>query len=723
MELLQNCRDHAHQYYGDLLLAAEKSLTNSLFEQAEKCSNNEDQRRYYEAMQQLKANGGAMQAGFRQQLEANYQSFVSGRDTEISLDEPTDISNLALVKLEKLEDELAISVIVSKSNSRNTETLWKLNRRMAVLRGGKNVSDETNPFGPAMVCAALQVAITQLSLGGKSKILVYKHLGSIFVISFVKELNALNDLLQKNNILPNLRVDNSSATDSAQFSASLVESDSSISHQRELYKTIQTLQSSLRTRTAGDVSFEGVSTDGDGGTDSFSGSDYALALSTIQQSEDLLSSATLHRPLSAEQVEKKLFGQLSQLGSNQAHHKMTSEDANTVDLVGMIFRYMLDDPNLHDAVKSLLSHLHTPYLKLALMDKTFMDNYQHSARVLLNTMAKMGGEWVKEDDDRMVLPKIKATVENILKGFVDDISIFDRLLEDISRFRYNLDKRARMVEKRNAESQLGLEKLEISKQHAIEEIEERFNNSNISDIVADLLRKPWTDFLAFNLLRHGGDSLAWKSALRVLDGVIWSVQPGGAGDDLHRRQAEWEKTVSEGLITIGYDAEVSKTLLNSLMDAQKLASHNAAMNGEKESNTQPSTSERGDTSTTNTTVTTTTKNKAKLQTKPKETLDVKPAKLSPEEQGMVDKLKDIAFGTWFEFDQRKAVTRLKLAWFSRISSRYMFVDHLGVKQMVETQNNLAKGMCSGTIRVIEAPKKSFMERALEAVFNKLNTSS
>ena len=53
----------------------------------------------------------------------------------------------------------------------------------------------------------------------------------------------------------------------------------------------------------------------------------------------------------------------------------------------------------------------------------------------------------------------------------------------------------------------------------------------------------------------------------------------------------------------------------------------------------------------------------------------------------------------------------------------MFVDHTGVKQAVETQYDLAKGMCAGNIRIAEPTRKSFMERALEAVFDKLKLTA
>ncbi len=752
MELLNNCRDHAHKYYGDLLLAAEKTINDALFEQAEKCTNNEEQRRYFEAMQQLKDRSGAMHTAFRHEMGKSFQAFTSGQDEEKTVEEQIDIGQLSLVQRDELEDELAISVIVSKANSRNSETLWKLNKRMAAMRGGKSVSDETNPFGPHRICEALQMGVAELSLDNKTRILIYKQLGKIFVISFAKELDALNEILLEKGILPNLRFslaksqnaapapqvasgENSDGESPGPNTDTLVEPAANIAHQQDLYNSIRALQSAVgtRTQTAGGVSFGSVSTDGTGGEDSFSSMDYALALSAIQQSKAFLSAAALNRPLPAEKVEENLIDQLTKQGDEGSRNKMTQGDADTVDLVGMIFRYMLDDPNLHDAVKSLLSHLHTPYLKLALMDKTFLDNYQHSARVLLNTMAEVGGKWVKKDNERNVLPKIKTVVENILKGFVDDPTVFDRLLEDFSRFKENIEKRSRMVEKRNTESQQGLEKLELSRQQASDEVESRLSDDEIPETVADLLRQPWIDFLAFNLLRHGQDSLTWESALKVVDGVMWSVKPSAVADnkdDFKRHQHDLEQSVSEGLTTIGYDPEASKGLLNSLKEAQELAYHHSVMEAVNDSAPQEGTTAASEPKAAVEAVTEAApaakaKPKAKTEAKPKRRKTLKPAppKLTPEEQSVVEKLKEIAFGTWFEFDREKAQQQLKLAWFSRVTSHYMFVDHTGVKQAVETQYDLAKGMCAGNIRIAEPTKKSFMERALEAVFDKLKLTA
>ena len=471
-----------------------------------------------------------------------------------------------------------------------------------------------------------------------------------------------------------------------------------------------------------------------GGTESFSAIDYALALSAIQQSKAFLSAAAFSKPMPAEKVEEHLFGQLAKQGDKTARHKMTQGDIDTVDLVGMIFRYMLDDPNLNDAVKSLLSHLHTPYLKLALIDKSFLNDCQHSARVLLNIMAEMGGKWVKNEADRNVLPKIKTIVETVLNGFIDDITIFDRLLEDFYRFKESLEKRSRMVEKRNTESQQGLEKLESSRQTAIDEIDARLDQEDISEKVSTLLRKPWTDFLAFNLLRHGDGGPIWQSALKIADLAVCNIRPESFSDNkisLHNLQINLEESVSKSLRSIDYDDDASKGLLDVLREAQKLAYHDAAIDkaGEHKKPNVPDSDTTMASTITDTVLSNahpdqpedSVKNDSPQKTKPKYKKPQKPPppKLSSEEQRIVNQLREIAFGTWFEFDHKEIIRQLKLVWFSRVTSRYMFVDHTGVKQAVETQYNLAKGMSAGTIRIAEPMKKSFMERALEAVFERL----
>ncbi|WP_019529524.1 DUF1631 family protein [Dasania marina] len=750
MELLNNCREYAHGYYSNLLLAAEKKLIDSLFEHSDAAKNNDEQRFYYEAMQACRNNSGGMHAAFQQRLSDCYQRF---RDGVVASQTPKEIVNeLSLVNPQKLEDDLAISVIVSKSNSRYSESLWKLNKRLSVLRSGTPVYDEDNPFAPTMVGEALQAAVNALGLESKARLFVYKQLGKLFILGFEKPLKQLNEQLVAQSILPNLKFLAHQQADGGAPTPPVLpepdhahESPASIENQRKMLATIQALQTQLgpRTHTAGGVSLGGIATDGDGSAAAFGQMDYALALSAVQQSTDILQAVSQNRPMPAEQVEKKVVEQLLKQGDDKSRHKMTGADANTVDLVGMIFRYILDDENLSDAVKSLLSHLHTPYLKLALMDKTFIDNYEHSARVLINSLADVGGRWVKDEDDKTVLPKIRLVVETVLKGFIDDYSIFDRLLEDFQRFRESLEKRSKMVEKRNTESQQGMERLELSRHRAEEEVLVRFDNGEIHPQAAAILQKPWTDFLAFNLLRHGDEGSTWQSALKVVDAVVWSIQQKQAVDnkeDFHRRQQEFETSIKEGLLAMGYDPGASKGLLISLREAQELAYHQLVLTDDKsvvspivqdhkptakaqptspDAKPEPVVTPAAESVPPQTAIQ---RQQVQMTHKAKRIplAEQEKSTLSAAEQRQLDALKDIAFGTWFDFVREDGGRdRMKLAWYSRVTSNYMFVNTAGIKQAVMTCVELVKGMQAGTIELVVLEKRSFMERAFGAVLNKL----
>ncbi|HEY3700286.1 MAG TPA: DUF1631 domain-containing protein [Spongiibacteraceae bacterium] len=708
MELLARCRDLALPFYGNLLQSAQNTLRDRLFEQAEKGGSNEDQRCYYDAIQQLKLVTEAMQRAFTAQLQHGYQQFLIGHD-EDDIAPPLRAGNLALVAREQLEDELAVSMIVSRASSQHAESLWKLNRRLAVLRGGKKVMDDSNPFGPAKVGLALRQAMNELDVDLKARIFIYKHLGKLLLAVFGKVFESLNATLVDGGVLPNLKfiiskdADVGAAASNAAPTVSAPAPQEEGGDQRELYNSIiQQLHAragQLRSGTVSGVSYGGLQAGRDGAAENFLPLDYALILSALQQSPEFHAGAALYRPLPIDRVEQRLFAQLGKqaLGGQQKQPGQRSQlgqrDADAVDLVGMVFRFMLDDGKIPDTVKSLLSHLHTPYLKLALLDKTFLENQQHPARLLINRMAETGARWVTDDKERVVLPKLRSIVETILRGFIEDPDLFTHLLEEFNRFREGLDKRAEMVERRNRSAQEGIERLNTAKQRASAEISERIKGFAIPAPIQQLLQKPWTDFLAFNYLRNGESSLSWKAALKVVDGVLWSVQGDGSRsrDEFQRYQQQLEQSIAEGLRTIGYGSEAGEELLTALRAAQEQAFQG----------------------------------KPVLQPAPEPVAPVVIAPVEPLEQfsaaeeEFADMLRSrVDFGTLFEFDRADERPQLyKLAWFSRVSAHYMFVNQAGIKQRVETLPTLVRGLHAGTIRIVEPEKRSFMERAFSAILH------
>jgi hypothetical protein len=338
---------------------------------------------------------------------------------------------------------------------------------------------------------------------------------------------------------------------------------------------------------------------------------------------------------------------------------------------------------------------------------------------LLNLMAEIGGRWVTDEEpDRVVFPRLRNMVARILKDFTDDISIFVEQLGDLIDFARDLDKRSELAERRNREAEKGLERLSKAKERAQREINDRTKGKNIPRQARELLEQPWTDFLAFNLLRHGDQGLTWDAALKVVDGVLWSVQPQAAQapDKMRAVQARLEESIRQGLATIGYDAQASQSLLKDLAAAQSLAveAANQAAQAEK-AGVQPVVEETAPA------FDPTQLSSAIARQQAKEAVTADEAELAE----LTRKLKGLEFGTLFEFSMPgvKRPQVLKLAWFSLVSDHYMFVNQAGVKAAVKSRLELAHGIRDGSVRMVEGRSKSLMERAFETILGRFRRTA
>ena len=91
---------------------------------------------------------------------------------------------------------------------------------------------------------------------------------------------------------------------------------------------------------------------------------------------------------------------------------------------------------------------------------------------------------------------------------------------------------------------------------------------------------------------------------------------------------------------------------------------------------------------------------------------------------MLEKLKTVPFGTWFEFsDPDESRRQAKLSWRSTVTEKYMFVDHMGVKATIIPMHELADCMLNNSVRIINTEKKPFVDRAMNAIHRMLDRAA
>jgi hypothetical protein len=229
-----------------------------------------------------------------------------------------------------------------------------------------------------------------------------------------------------------------------------------------------------------------------------------------------------------DKIKAAIHQEREQIFSRVGRDQMPSIDADTIDLIGMLFEYMLNDPLLPNLAKALLSHLHTPYLKLALVSRELLVDSEHPARLLLDALVEAGGQWVYESDaKRGIFPHMQTVVDRVLKELSTNPDLFTELLDYFTAAVEECRRKTDAIEHRARESVRGRERLQVSKQRATSEMQARVNQASLPKAVGQFLVQSWSDRLVFILLRHPEGELSeeWRRALQIADDLVWLFEP------------------------------------------------------------------------------------------------------------------------------------------------------------------------------------------------------
>ncbi|AQT60468.1 DUF1631 family protein [Cellvibrio sp. PSBB023] len=765
IEYLKHCRDLTRGFAYRVFPNFWREWCKQILEVAEQAKSNKDQVALYEIQNLLNAVQQAAEQEFCQHLANGYVKFKNKSLNTLTGEERFSGDILSLVEHSDLEETIAITSITHRADNFFAESLWALQQRLALLNDGEKIDERTNPASPVQFCEALRKVLTNLDVDVKTKIIGYK-LFDQDVIGMLGELyDELNDYLIRQNLLPNLRFVVAQEK-SEPVREEAIQDGPFEQHQTEAELQQQALDAQQHQRRASDKLLSGalnpndiqyqnsllnairllqthvtqlmpaIQASGFTGTIAQGG---APAANSAPANAPV--AATPNTPPTQLQVynSNQLVGVLEQM-QGQAYHlsqqaladhdsgpvaipvqtvadvsrqmmqQIASENVNgaveasdmqTIDLVGMLFEYMLSDDHLPDSVKALLSYLHTPFLKIAFIDKGFFEQPEHPARVLLNSLAEAGVRWVSNDgsDQYDIFTKIKTTVFRLLHEFKNDVRIFAELLIEFNAYTNNVARRQELMERRALEKAQGEEKLREAKLQVNHEVRSRTDNREMPSAILLLLLQPWSDYLSFVLLRYGDKSESWARALKAIDDLLWSLEPKTTQQDKVAQmelQEPLRNLLERGFETIGYEQAKGRKLLDAVASLQRMA----LLSRKAEPAPAPM--------------------RSKLELLAAEKAGHSSAQQQPvstEEAKIVDSLKMVEFGTWFEFDGGK---RLKVAWYNKKTQHYMLVDQQGRKVSLAAGLQLARDMIAGRAKIIAGSTKPFFERALENIYHTLN---
>lgn len=673
-QLLQSCKALIYKWASVHFKSYLDKLDDQLFRMADKAGSNLEQNRFLLARKQLAEQRRSIEKSLLDHMRGAFDDFLQQQPTSAET-APVD-DELKLVDNDSLEQSIAITGMTRKANADYSEAIYALNQRLSALAGGVKISDLDNPVAPAVFTEAIQQALQVLSVETSSKLVIYKMYETTVMSKLDKLYHLLNHHLKSAGILAHLRY-RINKHDDTELPEEFADQSTpqTLARQSDLIQLVQQLQRALagaRVPIANPLPAQQI----------------MAGLQPIQQhSAEVIGAAKTQQAV--------LATDYAALPQQLQHETENAIDADVIEIVGLLFDYMLNDEQLPDSVKALLSYLHTPFLKIALIDKAFFNSPQHPARQLLNALVAAGERWVEPEDRHRndVFQQIKTVVQRILDDFDSDIRLFSQLAFDFNHFLRQHARRVRLAEQRAQQAARGEDTLKEIRLRVEQYLAQKCASLELPRSIHTLLHEPWANVLAFNLLRFGSKSPQWAAATQVIDDIFTYLDP-----QLLDQQAIWKlrdalnEALNLGFQTVGYEADAGQQLL-------------AALHRAHEQQRLPDA----------------------VPLAPPRSADIDAPPLAPAEQPehdpLLERLSRLEFGTWFLFDADqppKARLKAKLAWSNTRTQHYMFVNRRGQQLAVKSGAELARAIRSGRALILQQePDRPFFEKALERIVEQL----
>ncbi len=717
---LISVRDKAAQQLRQALQSLFDNADDSLFEIADRATSNSEQNAFFEAMRDLRMKRRNIERGFLQQL---FEAFSKLNQYEIGkppAPETVSFDSLSLVQNDELEESVAVDTMVAKVMSRAAQPLGHLTTRMNALIS-KKLDDKSNPLGPHALCDYFIEASSSLGVEIKVKLIIFK-LFEKYVLGDLDQLYAeANQTLVAAGILPELQsalprrqprpgVPAGSHAPAAP-SGQAVQVDEGL--QEAAFSALHNLLSELRGSSmlpARNVPSDAIP---------ISSSDLLRLLSHMQ--------ARAPQTVDDFDLQEQLGSLLSRVSAKTGKSRVVGEiDDDVINLVSMLFEFILDDRTLPDSLKALIGRLQIPLLKVAVLDKTFFSRGSHPARRLLNEIASAAMGWGDQDEAQRdsLYQKIEQIVARLLNDFVDDPAIFSELLADFLAFVGDERRRSELLEQRTRDAEEGRAKAEIARQEVEYALNQRLLGKTLPEVVVRLLQEAWSKVLLLTCLKHGTQSEEWQAALDTMDDLVWSVTPH-EDDESRARLLEVVpsllKALREGLVSAAFDPFSTGDFFTQLeaLHVQTLqriqqpqpSPDNAA--AASDAPAEPAAAAVEDRAPAMVEVV-----DEIVLLAPGESREQEPEVSLPDNDEALIKVDNLRVGSWVEFQEdEEHKLRCKLAAVIKPTGKYIFVNRTGMKVLEKTRMGLASEFQRGAIRLLN--DTLLFDRALESVIGNL----
>lgn len=674
---------------------------------------------------------------FLADIEAGLAGLHAQRRNRRLEEQQASATGLTLLDDEAMSEQAILNNIASRIESRNSLALQLMGQRFGVLAGAPAFDGEHLPIGPYALCQALHDASGELEFPPHARFELFRQFEKVVMALYSTLLEALNNKLASDGILPHLsfvpvRARAATAGSPRTTSASMPalgsgDGSPSSSHISGGAASIDAPMS-LVTETRGRANFmpagfqpppqkpADLAAKPAGGL----GTGFAALQNLLKLRRVLLAKLRpggqderVREPLRRDEVLGALqrmrgsatkadsigdFRQILLAQARQMHGHgvaLSDPDGDAFELLSLFLAQLQREMRKGSEGEALVERLRLPMLQLALRDHRFFVDASHPGRMLLDAVSLGGARWLAEDDVDLqwlgLLQRAVATVQQDSEGAFDTFVEANQTLQSGLQA---LSRKTEMSERRQVEAARGREKLEVARQRATAEISRLLAGRSLPRFHAILMDQAWSDVLSLTHLRNGEQSATWRELLEatatIIDASTSTGQPHADPAFVARVQAALEQ--------VGYHADDASAIARQLANGR-------AEDADLASRTELLVQLRA---------------RARLGEGTAAAPGTELPTRSTAEEAAFRQLRALQEPVWVEFneDADNTTIRRRLAWISQHTNQTLVVNRRGLRTMSEDLDVLARKLATGRMRVLEvdvAPAEAAWEATMASL--------
>lgn len=508
--LLQRFIDDELNRSADLISRTVASTLEQLRQPRDHLLTASERKHYVDLVQTLQQNQALYQRSFadalRELVRAELAPATQGLPGTAG---PLSLGGPELMDETRVESDIEISRAIQQIDTGAEWELRELQTFTSTLRGQAHVTAESNPFRPQSYAQALWEAAKALPAAPAQQVILLRVSAAVMASFLRMSFAAACTRLESQGVTPGI------------YRTVVITPGSGGDDPPEMDVTRPgALDGLMRSMPTGDTG------PGTAAPESKRRALLPTASPALEQALLRVEELLRHMPATARTGAGTEAPRLTQHRAELMATTGETVDRQIIELLSRLFETILSDRTLPTGLHAVLARLQVSALRIALLDPSMLDAYDHPVWVLMDRIVSAATAYPHAADPRLaaLIKFCESLVSDMAAEPMQDSALYRRALVRLNAFLDNQLKQQQQAAQATIDALRQAEQAELMQRTLSTRLVEQMVNIQVNAVIHRFVTVSWARVLTESVLRFGDQSSQTAGYLKTVDELLWSLK-------------------------------------------------------------------------------------------------------------------------------------------------------------------------------------------------------